>query len=92
MDDLKQTIKTYISTTYSEVNSATIAFTGTYTDHAALEKANGLEPPAWYKSPEIRQRFVDFYKSKKIDPRPFFPPDYYPTPHEPRHIEWGNQL
>ena len=90
MADLTQRIKTYIAATYFDVNSATIQITGTYTDHAALEKVIG-EPPAWYKSQQISQRFIDFYKSKKIDPKPFFPPGYYPQPRPGPHIDWGIQ-
>ena len=76
MNFLKVGIIGYLPTVYTTADPATIEITGTYTDHAAFQKATG-EPPAWYKSEQMRKKFLDYLKGKNIDPKPFFPPGYY---------------
>jgi trimeric autotransporter adhesin len=74
--DCHAAVKTHIEDTYTRVISGSVTIGGTYPSRSNLPG----ESEPWYKSNDMRQRFLDYCRRHKIDPAPFFPPGYYIPP------------
>ena len=84
MDELRTAVEVHIIANYPKMdNQFPITFTGPFADLPVMVLAMPAESEPWYKSASMRQRFADYLRSERRDPKLYFPQGV--TPPEPSY-------
>ena len=73
MDAVKIAAIGHVNLKYDVDPDFPVTIGGPYADHAAFRKGEPGEPEAWHTSPAMRQRFADFLRIPKKEPKNYFP-------------------